>query len=137
MGADRTDQSRGENRDEVHEVKFVCDDCGREVREEDPVEWNVCYDCAELCGYTTEHPNEGVYFLYSETTKLVKIGTSKNIRKRIREVSLASGLDVELLQVVPGGYKEEAEQHQRYRRLRAGGEWFRCEGELADAMGRL
>lgn len=73
-----------------------------------------------------------LYFMHCPTTGLVKIGVSNDVQRRRNQVSLASGLPVEILHVIPnGGYELESKLHGRYRALRETGEWFRREGDLA------
>jgi len=63
----------------------------------------------------------------------VKIGFSKDFRKRRRglEQGLPRALDIYL--VIPGGsFETERELHVRFARYRLRGEWFFFDGELAE-----
>lgn len=71
-----------------------------------------------------------VYFL--EKNGLVKIGTTTNLDRRMRE--LGGGF---LRLAVPGGVALEANLHQRLDHLRVHGEWFRDEDDLVLEIIRL
>lgn len=63
---------------------------------------------------------------------MVKIGTSRRLRKRL--ASLCLRLDQALL-IVPGGFEAEAAYHDRFRAYRIpGGEIFVRTGELAEFL---
>ena len=75
--------------------------------------------------------NSGVYFIQSEITKRIKIGHSKNIKKRIK--SIESSEPLRLLHVIPNGTTDtETALHKKFSHLRVmGREWFEGTQELA------
>jgi hypothetical protein len=75
-----------------------------------------------------------IYFIRCPDAGAIKIGTAYGILARAfaRLSTMQSGcpLDLELVAVIDGGGREEAELHQRFAALRIRGEWFRYEGDL-------
>jgi hypothetical protein len=83
-----------------------------------------------------------VYFMYRED--MVKIGVTKNVTKRVNEVSRGSAMPkgmtvgpVQLLGTIPGAYDEEKALHRRFWRERVGGEWFRYTPQIASHIEQL
>lgn len=70
-----------------------------------------------------------VYFLRSEQTALIKIGTSTRYRSRLTQLQSEHG-PLRLLLAVPGMRAREAELHAAFAAQRVSGEWFRAEREL-------
>lgn len=70
-----------------------------------------------------------VYFLHSEVSGLVKIGTTTAYRTRLSALQSEHG-PLRLLLAVPGARPREAETHRRFHAQRAAGEWFRAERPL-------
>ncbi len=96
---------------------------------------------AEL-GKRVSAPKSVVYFM--EREGLVKIGVTKNIDKRIREVSRGSAMPkgmtvgpVRLLGTIPGAYDEERALHKKFWRYRVGGEWFTYERQVKEHIDQL
>jgi Meiotically up-regulated gene 113 len=81
---------------------------------------------------------DGIGFTYfilaCEGVRRIKIGTSQNPRNRLRDLSVASAVDLECLKVIRGGPATEAAWHQRFAESRVRGEWFRVCGTLMDAI---
>lgn len=72
------------------------------------------------------------YLIQSEFGGHIKIGKSTHPESRLQ--SLQTGRpDRLLIKKIINGDKE-AQLHLRFKHLREGGEWFRCEGELADFL---
>lgn len=71
-----------------------------------------------------------IYFI--EVEGFVKIGVSKNVIKRFRQISGASPFEPKLLGVMDGGHAKEAELHERFSRDRIRNEWFRLGGEIRE-----
>lgn len=73
-----------------------------------------------------------VYFAATKRSGqvLVKIGYSRNVTARVRELQTGGAASIGLVAWRPGGAKEEREEHLRWRTFRTVGEWFRLEGEL-------
>lgn len=96
---------------------------------------------AEL-GNRVSAPKSFVYFM--EREGMVKIGVSKNVDKRVREVSRGSAMPkgmtvgpVRLLGTIPGAYAEEKALHRQLWRYRVGGEWFRYEDAVKAHIAQL
>lgn len=66
----------------------------------------------------------------------VKIGTSSDIEKRVRELRISNPHEVEAVAVLAGGRAVEGSLHRRFKAYRHRHEWFRIEGELADWIER-
>lgn len=72
-----------------------------------------------------------VYFVRNGS--LVKIGTTVNLKKRMRKLSMSMA---NVLRTEPGGQEVERSFHQRFADYREGNrEWFRLEGALAEFLG--
>lgn len=83
-----------------------------------------------------------IYFVQRDN--LVKIGTTINLEKRIKEIdrgsSAISGMPVtpvKLLACFPGGREKERQLHRRFAALHVDGEWFQLEGDLRRYIARL
>lgn len=74
-----------------------------------------------------------VYFIGAENG-LIKIGRSKNPKKRLRLIKTMSPISLELLGVIDCGRKEsvslERRLHLKFKDLRVHGEWFKPGTEL-------
>jgi len=70
-----------------------------------------------------------IYFIKSELSDGIKIGyTNRSIEERIKELALPN---VEVLAVIPGDRKDEANLHRKFRRWRIGrSEWFQPAPEI-------
>lgn len=64
----------------------------------------------------------------------IKIGTSVNPPKRVREFACGSPYRVFLVGTLPGGRTEELALHRRFRSHRTHGEWFSVNDELVEFM---
>ena len=70
-----------------------------------------------------------VYFVETADKELVKIGHTKDIEKRIKELR-HWGPTLRLIGYVDGGLETEQAIHARWGGLRTKGEWFRQSDEL-------
>lgn len=71
-----------------------------------------------------------VYFLYAPAVQRIKIGTGVCPEERLQAIRLMCPVPTELLGMIPGGRKREAELHQEFDHLRRHGEWFEASAEL-------
>lgn len=69
-----------------------------------------------------------VYFLYDGES--VKVGHSKNPRKRVKQLQTGSSSKIQLLGTIYGDKALEKEIHRQFNRFRIINEWFRPEDEL-------
>jgi hypothetical protein len=72
-----------------------------------------------------------VYFIRA-ADGMVKIGTSTNVLKRVKDLASQSPVPLELVAVVPGNTTDEAALHDRFNDARDHGEWFRPVPELLE-----
>jgi len=70
-----------------------------------------------------------IYFIRSYN-KFIKIGTSVNSGRRLKELQTASPIDFKIKAVLDGSYKTEKGLHELFSHIRHKGEWFRYTDEL-------
>ncbi len=78
-----------------------------------------------------------VYFIAAPDFGLVKIGFAERPWSRLGKAQVDSPTRLILLATIDGGKAEERKLHARFADLRARGEWFRHEGQLADFIASL
>lgn len=79
-----------------------------------------------------------VYFVQqARSNGLVKIGTSVNVPKRIRELQSITAEELRLLVVVWGGFSIEASLHNHFESFWVRGEWFRPGPPVLDLVKAL
>ena len=76
-----------------------------------------------------QHPSV-VYFLHEPELDRIKIGRSENRKKRLSDLATGNSQELKLLATFPGARPEERELHDRFRKDRIRGEWFRSTPEL-------
>jgi len=64
----------------------------------------------------------------------IKIGRATDPIMRLSDLQVGNPRRLVLLKVIPGGYRAEAEWHERFAELRFDGEWFRAEASLKQAI---
>jgi hypothetical protein len=72
------------------------------------------------------------YFLLDPASDRIKIGRSKKLKQRLRNLGSAAGLELRLIGTLPGD--QEHEWHRRYRDARLRGEWFKLTPALAQSL---
>lgn len=73
-----------------------------------------------------------VYFVQEGHDGPIKIGSSSAPWRRRTALQTGAARRLYMRRLVPGGVKVEAHYHRIFAHLRIkGGEWFRCEGDLA------
>ena|ERR1700731_1472502 len=78
-----------------------------------------------------------VYLLQAEGTDIYKIGKTKNLSQRLRDIGFISPLPVKLLgfRFCPTPHKKEESLHRHFAKQRLHGEWFRfTETDLASCL---
>ncbi len=78
------------------------------------------------------HDGSFVYFILFGSNARVKIGTSRNPRARLADLSTGAPGKVRIYYVTPGDRGLEADLHQRFARYRINGEWFIYAQEIRD-----
>jgi DNA-binding XRE family transcriptional regulator len=63
-------------------------------------------------------------YLISCDDKFLKIGYTKNIKKRLRELQTSNPIKLELCHLIDGDVNLEKELHFMFKYLRSQGEWF-------------
>ena len=71
-----------------------------------------------------------IYFLKSD--KYVKIGYSKNPKKRISILKISIPFEMEVIGIIEGDLKKESQLHRMFSKLRVQGEWFLLTEEIID-----
>jgi hypothetical protein len=80
-----------------------------------------------------------VYFIGEHLKRgaFVKIGTSINVDKRLKQLQAYSPVRLQVLGKVAGGSELEGVYHLRWQRFRAHGEWFRLTPRMIAEIERL
>jgi len=65
-----------------------------------------------------------VYFIADTTNDVVKIGYSKDIKKRLKQLQTSNGNVLVLLGYMNGNEAEEKYTHQLFSEYKLQGEWF-------------
>jgi hypothetical protein len=83
------------------------------------------------------HPNTNVYVAINEHTKLFKIGYTKNLQLRIRQLELQSGSNIDVIECNSVGLHQpltmievEKKLHDKYSEYRSSGEWFKFNDDI-------
>lgn len=79
-----------------------------------------------------------VYFVRMVTGEgPIKIGTSRDVEKRLAAISWGSPYPIELLAVTPGSHVLEHAYHDRFAAHRMSGEWFKPVAEILGEVAEL
>jgi hypothetical protein len=78
-----------------------------------------------------------VYFIEVGPGGPIKIGTSRNVRQRLRQLQAKSAAPLSLWGTVPGGEDLEEEYHRMWHHLRRPGEQFEPAPDLLAWIRRL
>ena len=73
-----------------------------------------------------------VYFALDRDSGEIKIGTSKKVRSRMKNVARETKRSIVVMATVDGDREVEQSLHRRFRHARIRGEWFRPVPELLD-----
>jgi HK97 family phage prohead protease len=72
-----------------------------------------------------------VYFIHDKNARAVKIGTTNNLQRRLKEMQTSSPTKLNVLKIIEGaGRVEEIGLHKRFDNYHIMGEWFDLDGEL-------
>lgn len=75
-----------------------------------------------------------VYFIQEEHTRCIKIGQSKDVKKRLSILQSAHPSLLQLLGTVEGGKQEERYLHAYFSEHHVRGEWYRADQEILDLI---
>ncbi len=75
-----------------------------------------------------------IYFIQGETTKLIKIGYSRNPIRRFKKLKRTNSEDLRLLRIIRGTRADEASLHNKFKSLRKHNEWFNPNREMINYM---
>jgi len=87
-----------------------------------------CPECGAPDKSLLDFPDEGddiVYFIQASADGPIKIGSSKNVRKRLREMQTSSSKKLNLIVGESGGKERESALHAIFHEDRIRGEWFK------------
>ena len=107
-------------------------------------EWKGCFDGTTQAAKASKAAKPAcppqqtalVYFVGADHGP-VKIGHSRNITERLKDIQWGSPHKIHLLAVAPGGQRAEARYHKRFFRHRLHGEWFERAPEIVREIDRL
>lgn len=77
-----------------------------------------------------------IYFIQQGSSDLIKIGCSKNVARRFRELQTGSPHTFLLLGVMEGDRDKEKEIHTKFTHLRQKGEWFKLNHDLSSFISK-
>jgi hypothetical protein len=64
----------------------------------------------------------------------VKIGWTRDPRKRLKDLQTGSPVELYLIGAIPGGREDERAMHERFALSRMHGEWFALTGEMHELV---
>jgi DNA-binding XRE family transcriptional regulator len=71
-------------------------------------------------------------YLISHEYQFVKIGYTKNINKRLKQLQTSSPVKLEVLHLIDGNVTLEKELHLLFKDLRTSGEWFKFDNSILE-----
>jgi hypothetical protein len=80
-------------------------------------------------------PKQSGHIYFASDGSHIKIGFASSVKNRIRALQTGHHKKLVVLRVEKGTMEDEAKFHERFAALRARGEWFRRDGELAKYVG--
>lgn len=75
---------------------------------------------------------DDLYLIHDTNSNLLKIGRSKNAKKRLKQLQSANGNKLVLICEIRGGGDNEIWLHEKYCDLRKEGEWFEFSESILD-----
>ena len=77
---------------------------------------------------------DDLYFIQSDFTGMIKIGRSKNPKKRLKQLQTGNPNRLKLIASFKGKGEEEKYLHEELNRYKLKGEWFsyQCVGSIPD-----
>ena len=77
-----------------------------------------------------KRPRSWVYFMGNREAGILKIGSSRTPKSRLRELQVGCPYKLSILYMLPGGVKLERLLHDIYSRYKMNGEWFELKDDL-------
>lgn len=77
-----------------------------------------------------------LYFILNPALRIVKIGVTRRVVRRQRELEMASGCRLQVLLLVADGGASEARLHEAFAADRVVGEWFKMSRDLRALINR-
>jgi hypothetical protein len=71
-----------------------------------------------------------VYFI--EMNDFIKIGFTRNLSRRLEDLSLGHPYEIRLLHDIPGTFDTETDMHRRFKHLHVRGEWFKKDADVLE-----
>ncbi|MEW4468984.1 GIY-YIG nuclease family protein [Parasphingorhabdus sp. JC815] len=93
----------------------------------------------ELFNNWKEANKDYVYFIGAELTvgAMVKIGTTRDLKRRLGQIQSSSPVIVKILGVVEGDRNTEIDYHMRFAVDKSHGEWFTASARMVREIKRL
>lgn len=73
-----------------------------------------------------------IYFIVAFEVRKVKIGISRNLKRRLLALQMASPVHLKISASFPGTAETEHAMHERFAKARLHGEWFTLTREIED-----
>ncbi|WP_347271021.1 integrase arm-type DNA-binding domain-containing protein [Rhizorhabdus histidinilytica] len=81
-------------------------------------------DAAAVLLTPGEEDGEATVYFVRACTGLIKIGVTKDVRRRLAQIQLGFAEPITLLGTIAGGYATEGMLHRMFAESAVGGEWF-------------
>lgn len=78
-----------------------------------------------------------VYAVHDRAARLVKIGFTKQLARRLNAIRTGSGRTLTIVTTFRGSRDDERALHERFGRHRIEGEWFKATPAVLKALGNL
>lgn len=78
-----------------------------------------------------------IYFIRGQRSGMVKIGSTENLKERLRALKVGSPERLEIMALMEGGAEEERRLHETFAECRSNGEWFHPRTELLAFIEKL
>ena len=66
-----------------------------------------------------------IYFIEDSQNKTIKIGISKKVLSRFKNLQTSNSNSLNLIGAIPGDYSLESQLHSKFKKYRINGEWFK------------
>lgn len=78
-----------------------------------------------------------VYFIQNPKSKEIKIGLTKDIKRRLNDIKTYFPYGIELLHIIEGNKLFEMELHEKFKNYNISGEWFEPAEEILNYISSL